>query len=169
MLAVVNGSFGSETPGFGSSIPNRPPPAWQGQAENPGLVAALGEAMATVDAPGGLNSLAMAARDSPESPLGPGCYCPGQNHADRHAAFKAAGPLPTPAPPTCYNGRMSDPEMPLREQLDEAIDRVRRELEILASPSSIGGGSDSRSVVADLEAELRQLEEARAGVGPHET
>lgn len=64
---------------------------------------------------------------------------------------------------------MPEPDKPLREQLDEAIDRVRRELEILASPSSIGGGSDSRSVIADLEAELRQLEEARAAVGRHDT
>jgi hypothetical protein len=64
---------------------------------------------------------------------------------------------------------MSDDDRPLREQLDEAIDRVRRELEILQSPSSIGGGADNRSVIADLETELRGLEEARAGVGPHET
>jgi hypothetical protein len=63
---------------------------------------------------------------------------------------------------------MSDPDAPLREQLDEAIGRVRRELEILRSPSSIGGGADSRSVVADLEKELRELEEARAGVGPND-
>jgi hypothetical protein len=61
---------------------------------------------------------------------------------------------------------MSDPERPLREQLDEAIDRVRRELEILQSPPTIGGGSDSRGVIAELEAEYRALEEARAGLGP---
>ena len=64
---------------------------------------------------------------------------------------------------------MTDSEIPLRDQLDEAIDRIRRELEILESPSSIGGGADSRSVVADLRMELRELEEARANVGPHET
>jgi len=64
---------------------------------------------------------------------------------------------------------MSEPEKPLREQLDEAIDRVTRELEILESPSSIGGGADSRSVVADLRSELLQLQEARAGLGPHDT
>ena len=124
--------------------------------------------MATVNAPGGLNRLAMAARDSPESFDGSGRYHPCGNQGWPSLGLMAARPLLTPAPPTCYIGRMSDPEMPLREQLDEAIDRVRRELEILASPSSIGGGSDSRSVVADLEAELRQLEEARSGLGPHE-
>ena len=58
-----------------------------------------------------------------------------------------------------------DDPRPLREQLDEAIDRVRREIEILRSPSSIGGGADNRSVLADLEAELRQLMDARAHVG----
>jgi len=63
---------------------------------------------------------------------------------------------------------MSDSDEPLRQQLDEAIARVRRELEILRSPSSIGGGADNRSVVGDLEKELRELEEARAGVGPND-
>jgi len=47
-------------------------------------------------------------------------------------------------------------------QLIEARDRVRRELEILRSPSSIGGGADNRSVVADLEKELAELEDAIA-------
>jgi hypothetical protein len=59
---------------------------------------------------------------------------------------------------------MSDSEKPLRVQLDEAIDRVRRELEILESPSSIGGGADSRSVVAALRSELLELQQARAGL-----
>ena len=63
---------------------------------------------------------------------------------------------------------MSNSEKPLREQLDEALDRVRRELEILQSPSSIGGGADNRQVIADLEAEYQALREARANVGPHE-
>ena len=63
---------------------------------------------------------------------------------------------------------MSETEEPLAPQLTEAIARVRRELEILRSPSSIGGGADNRSVVADLETELNGLLEARAGVGPHD-
>jgi len=67
-----------------------------------------------------------------------------------------------------YIAAMPETEKPLRAQLDEAIDRVRRELEILRSPSSIGGGADSRSVIADLEAEYRQLQEARANLGPHD-
>jgi len=63
---------------------------------------------------------------------------------------------------------MTDSEKPLRDQLDEAIDRIRRELEILEAPSSIGGGADSRSVVGDLRKELRELEDGRAGLGPHD-
>ena len=63
---------------------------------------------------------------------------------------------------------MSHSEKPLREQLDEAIDKVRRELEILATPSTIGGGADSRSVVAALEQELAELQAARANLGPHD-
>lgn len=62
---------------------------------------------------------------------------------------------------------MSDDEdeRPLDEQLTEARDRVRRELEILRSPSSIGGGADNRSVIADLEKELAELEDALARRG----
>ena len=63
---------------------------------------------------------------------------------------------------------MSNSEKPLRAQLDEAIDRVRRELEILKSPGSIGNPPDDRSVVAELSAELRELQQARAGLGPDE-
>jgi hypothetical protein len=63
---------------------------------------------------------------------------------------------------------MADDDRPLRVQLDEAIDRVRRELEILRSPSTIGGGADNRGVIADLEAEYRQLREARDHLGPNE-
>jgi hypothetical protein len=63
---------------------------------------------------------------------------------------------------------MTDPEKPLRAQIDEAIERIRRELEILSAPSSIGGGADDRGVVAALETELRELQEAREGLGPHD-
>jgi hypothetical protein len=63
---------------------------------------------------------------------------------------------------------MSETDKPLREQLDDAIARVQRELEILISPSSIGGGADNREVIAELEAELAQLKEARGHVGPHD-
>jgi hypothetical protein len=48
----------------------------------------------------------------------------------------------------------------LRAELNEARDRVRRELEILSAPSSIGGPPDNGSVVADLRKELAEIEEA---------
>ncbi len=63
---------------------------------------------------------------------------------------------------------MSDHSQSLRDQIDEAIARVGRELEILRSPSSIGGGSDDRGVIADLETEYRELHDARARVGARE-
>ena len=63
---------------------------------------------------------------------------------------------------------MPNDEKPLRDQLDDAIARVRRELEILSAPSSIGGPPDDSGVIAALESELAQLQPARAGVGPHD-
>ena len=63
---------------------------------------------------------------------------------------------------SAYDRRMSDTEKPLRAELTEAINKVRRELEIPQAPSSIGGSPDSGSVIADLEKELKSLLEARA-------
>ena len=63
---------------------------------------------------------------------------------------------------------MLDSEKPLREQLDEAIVKVSRELEILRFPTSVGGGADNRQAIAELETELEALKEARSGVGPHD-
>ena len=61
---------------------------------------------------------------------------------------------------------MSDlDDEPLREQLMEARDRIRRELEILYAPSSIGGGADSRSVITALQSELAEIEAALANRG----
>jgi hypothetical protein len=54
----------------------------------------------------------------------------------------------------------------LNDQLIDARDRLRRELEILISPTTIGGGADNRDVIAKLEAELGEIEAAltnRAG------
>jgi hypothetical protein len=50
----------------------------------------------------------------------------------------------------------------LRAELIAARDKIRRELEILITPTSIGGGADNREVIVELEAELRQIEEALA-------
>jgi hypothetical protein len=50
----------------------------------------------------------------------------------------------------------------LHRQLVEARDKLRREIEILISPSSIGGGADNREVISLLQKELRQIEAALA-------
>lgn len=57
---------------------------------------------------------------------------------------------------------MPETDRQLRQELDEAIDKVRRELEILQAPSSIGAPPDNGSVIAELEDELRRLMQARA-------
>jgi hypothetical protein len=46
----------------------------------------------------------------------------------------------------------------LRKQLVEARDKLRRELEILISPTNVGGGADNREAIGLLEAELQQIE-----------
>lgn len=60
---------------------------------------------------------------------------------------------------------MSEAEKPLREQLTNAMETIRKQLDLLSSGPSIGGPSDDRSVIADLEAELQALKEARANLG----
>lgn len=56
---------------------------------------------------------------------------------------------------------MAEEAKTLREQLTEARDRVRRQLEILKGSASSRWG-DNRSVIAELEQELRELNEALA-------
>jgi hypothetical protein len=61
---------------------------------------------------------------------------------------------------------MSESDKPLREQMTDAMERIREQLELLRSGPTIGGALDDRSVVADLEAEYEELKEARANLGP---
>jgi hypothetical protein len=63
---------------------------------------------------------------------------------------------------------MSDSSLPLYDQMTQAMDNIRRQVELLNAPSSIGGGSDDRSVIADLEAEYQALRQARAELGPED-
>ncbi len=65
-----------------------------------------------------------------------------------------------------YHPGMSDSDKPLREQITEAMEAIRRQLDLLRSGPNIGGPSDDRSVIADLEAEFQALKEARANLGP---
>jgi len=61
---------------------------------------------------------------------------------------------------------MSDSDKPpLREQMTEAMEKIRQQLDLLRSGPTIGGPSDDRSVIADLEAEFEGLREARARLG----
>ena len=64
-----------------------------------------------------------------------------------------------------YHSGMSDPDKPLRDQMTQAMDNIRHQLELLRSGPNIGGPSDDRSVIADLEAEFQALKEARANLG----
>ena len=54
-----------------------------------------------------------------------------------------------------YVRKMTESNRSLRHELDDAIEKVRRELVILQAPSSIGNPPDNGSVIADLEAELK--------------
>ena len=62
---------------------------------------------------------------------------------------------------------MSSTDQPTREQLTEAIETIRRQLELLRSGPTIGGLSDDRGVTAELEAEpeaLRQVQNVSLNV-----
>lgn len=65
------------------------------------------------------------------------------------------------------------PEPPLRDELVTARDRVQRQIEIMTGPHSGGyeGGAwgETRSVIADLQSELRQLNEAIANIDKDDT
>jgi hypothetical protein len=59
----------------------------------------------------------------------------------------------------------SQPERPLREQLLEARDKVRRQIEICEHPSGLRSAPDYRNEIAELEVELSQIEDALANLG----
>jgi len=63
---------------------------------------------------------------------------------------------------------MSESEKPLRVQMTDAMDRIRQQVEILRAGPTMGGPSDDRSLIADLEAEFQALKEARANLSQEE-
>jgi hypothetical protein len=63
---------------------------------------------------------------------------------------------------------MSEPDEPLRQQIDDAMEAIRHQLERLREGPTIGGPFDDRTVIASLEEEYQGLKEARAGLGPHD-
>ncbi len=66
--------------------------------------------------------------------------------------------------------RKKRPEPPLREQLSQARDNIRRQIEVLrAGPSSVGKGGefiDSAAMIGELSATLREIEAGLANLGP---
>jgi hypothetical protein len=63
---------------------------------------------------------------------------------------------------------MSEPDKPLRQQIDEGIAAIRHQLERLREGPTMGEPSDDRTLIADLEAEYQALKEARGHLGPHD-
>jgi len=61
---------------------------------------------------------------------------------------------------------MSESDKPLHDQMTDAMAKIRHQIDLLRSGPTIGGPSDDRSVIADLEAEYEGLREARARLGP---
>lgn len=63
---------------------------------------------------------------------------------------------------------MSESEKPLREQMTDAMEKIRQQVEILRSGPTMGEPSDDRSLIAELEAEYQAIKEARAKLSPEE-
>jgi hypothetical protein len=60
---------------------------------------------------------------------------------------------------------MSQTDKPLRDQMTEAMEKIRHQIDLLRSGPTIGGPSDDRSLIADLETEYEGLRAARARLG----
>jgi hypothetical protein len=63
---------------------------------------------------------------------------------------------------------MLESNKPLREQIDDAMEVIRHQLERLREGPTMGEPSNDLSVIAELEAEYQALKEARAGLGLHD-
>ncbi len=61
-----------------------------------------------------------------------------------------------------YHGGMSKPAQTRREQLIEARDTLRRQIEILGSPVGCYGKPDNVSLIAELNEELGEIEDELA-------
>ncbi len=57
---------------------------------------------------------------------------------------------------------------PLREQMTEAMKKIRQQVEILRDGPTMGEPSDDRSLVAELEAEFEAIKQARAKLSSEE-
>ena len=63
---------------------------------------------------------------------------------------------------------MSESDKPLRQQIDDGMEAIRRQLERLREGPTMGEPSNDLTVIADLEAEYQALKEARTGLGAHD-
>jgi len=63
---------------------------------------------------------------------------------------------------------MSEQDKPLREQIVDGMEKIRHQIDLLHSGPTIGGPSDDRSVIADLETEYEGLRDALARLGPND-
>lgn len=60
---------------------------------------------------------------------------------------------------------MSQQDKPLKDQMTEAMAAIERQLEILRAGPNLGGPDDNGALIAELEAEYRELKAARASLG----
>lgn len=60
---------------------------------------------------------------------------------------------------------MHHDEKPLKQQITEAMVAISRQLEILRAGPNLGGPDDNGALIAELEAEYRELQQARANLG----
>lgn len=60
---------------------------------------------------------------------------------------------------------MSEPDKPLRQQIDDGMAAIRHQLERLREGPTMGEPSNDLTLIADLEAEYQALREARTGLG----
>jgi hypothetical protein len=63
---------------------------------------------------------------------------------------------------------MSESSKPLREQITDAMEKIRHQVEILRDGPTMGEPSDNHSLIAELEAEYQALKQTLAKLGPEE-
>ncbi len=60
---------------------------------------------------------------------------------------------------------MSESKKTLRQQMTDAMEKIRKQIEVLREGPTMGEPSDDRSLIAELEDEFHALKEARARLG----